>query len=705
LMLLHAGLHLAFIARAYLFDTGYDRIRESALLGLLSLPFLTHEVRAVYLTARGSGLASVSRMIFELVVLVVVGGGLVLIRRRADLLMRIESALIARRATLLNVICAGLLLISAYAYLVRPVILDADMFFNTRGGWSDPLTRNPAVVARDVREGRMTLDEARLSAGVVMQADTPYWFAAPDLAATTDLRARLAQERGPWAGPFSNQTLNWLRLQGYIGAPIHLPVHLWYNEYKTMNWWQRLTIDPSTLPSEPKPDQAKYTIPLANMVRMGWYLSPLGVVLGVLGFTLWLRRSLSPASWLFFAVAFLGTFFFVRQTYGTSIQHYIYILRRFVPIAYPAFSLGMAYAIVALAQRTVGEKQEAKGRRFWGLGSRISGFLSPTICLGLSIGFTVLLIAFFVVTNQPIYRHVEYAGALEQLKVVADQFTPGRDVLLMRGGGAIYSDARDVPDMVTTPLSFIYGLNALTVKSNRPGAYAADLAAEVAHWQSAGRQVYLVLSASGASFALPGYQLEPVGGFTLDLPEFEQLTDQKPRNVAQLKLPFQIYRALPATPGVLGTLKMPIAPDDFASQVSGFHWPEIRTDGSRYAWTNGDALLRLAWPTGSTPETIKLNLAAGKRPDHLGAAAVCFSAQPEQGVWPEVSGTVVDLGCVTVASKPAEYTVQLDPAVLPPTPSGTLLLRITNQAWIPAAEDPAQTDQRSVGVQFGGVKK
>ncbi|MEI7772700.1 MAG: hypothetical protein WCI67_22100, partial [Chloroflexales bacterium] len=560
-MLLHAGLHLALIARAYLFDTGHDRLMDWAVISLLSLPFLTDALRADYLAH--SALARPARLALELGALAAAAGGLALIRWRAGLLGRFEAALAARRTLLLRTVAGATLLIAGYAYLVRPAIIDADLLLNTRGGWSDPLTRDPAVVAGDVRAGRMTADEARNMAGVALRPG-PYWFAQPDLAATQAQRARLSAERGPWRGPLSNQTTNWLRLQGYVGAPISLPVDLWYNEYANMSWWQQLMVNPATLTSAPAPINAKYQIPLANLVRVGWYLSPLGVLLGIAGYALWWRRGLTRASWLFLAVAFVGTFFFVRQTYGTSDQTYIYILRRFVPITYPAFSLGIGYALAALARQGAGNREQGTGRRIW---SVVSRRWSPLMAAGLA----GLLVAFFVVTNQPIYRHVEYAGALAQLDAAAAQFAPGRDVLLMRGGGPIWAEARDVPDLVATPLRFAYGLDAFTVKSSRPGAYAADLAAEVARWQAQGRQVYLLLSASGGSFALPGYRLEPAGGFTLDIPEFEQLTDQKPRNVSRLTLPFQIYRALPAVPGALGTAPAPLAPDDFAAQVGGFY--------------------------------------------------------------------------------------------------------------------------------------
>ncbi|MCG8351053.1 MAG: hypothetical protein MI924_25060 [Chloroflexales bacterium] len=692
-MLLHAALHIGFIARAYFFDTGHDRFQDYALIARLALPFLTAAVRESFEAALAS--KSPLRIWIELTVITIGIGGLLLLRfwparLGRSPIHRFEAAVVNRRQMLQNFAMIGVLVLGGYAYFVRPSIIDADMLFNTRGGWSDPLTRNPLAVQWDVNERRMSIDEAAAHAGVVLSAE-PYWKATVDIAATADLRKQLRVERGPWQGPFSNQTLNWLRLQGYVGAPIHLPVRLWYNEYNEISWWERFIVDPAILTSEPAPEGDKYVIPLANLVRVGWYLSPLGIILGVMGVALWWRRDLNRASWLLLVVGLVGAFFWIRQTYGTSEQTYIYILRRFIPSTYPVLSLGMAYALVALVLRPASKR--------------------APIRVGLTLALTSALIAFFVWTNRPIYRHVEYAGAVEQLQAIAQRFEPERDIALFRGGAPIYSFSRDVPDMVVTPLRFAFGIDAFTVKSSQPGAYADLLADQVRHWQQEGRTVYLVLSASGGSFVLPGFAFEPAGGFLLQLPEFEQLTNQKPRNVSQLTLPFAIYRLVPDQPNLLAAPTPPLSPYDFAAQVNGFYRPEVSPgiaetpvqSNEPYAWTNGDAVLRLPWRANALPSQIDLQLAGGQRPDHLGNAQACLSLQPETSPWPTMTGAPIKLGCLDLDNAMSTYTISLPTQQAPLSPTGSMLLRLESSVWIPAFEDQRQNDQRSIGVQFGGL--
>ncbi|MGI8333924.1 hydantoinase B/oxoprolinase family protein [Actinomadura scrupuli] len=75
------------------------------------------------------------------------------------------------------------------------------------GGWGDPLVRDPARVAADVRDGKVTSAGARDDYGVVLRAGTRV-----DETATGDLRARLLAARGP--APFFDRGPGYPLLSG-----------------------------------------------------------------------------------------------------------------------------------------------------------------------------------------------------------------------------------------------------------------------------------------------------------------------------------------------------------------------------------------------------------------------------------------------------------------------------------------------------------
>ncbi|HEX9438098.1 MAG TPA: hypothetical protein VF909_00395, partial [Roseiflexaceae bacterium] len=199
-MLVHAALHIMFIARAYFFDTLYARLQDYALTSLISLPFLTPTLRTLYLSTqnskvgirRGPGLYdwNVQRIGIEAAIVLIALIGLFALRRWGQPLLALGERAAKRWARVLLVVSAlGILAFAAYGYLIRPRIL------------------TPGVLA------------------ALPSCLTPARIAQPGAAC--------------------------IALQGYIGAPIQVP-----NDNRVV-----------------------YTIPLANLVRVGWYLSPLGIVL------------------------------------------------------------------------------------------------------------------------------------------------------------------------------------------------------------------------------------------------------------------------------------------------------------------------------------------------------------------------------------------------------------------------------------------
>ena len=82
------------------------------------------------------------------------------------------------------------------------------------GGWGDPLVRSPDSVLRDVRWGKVSIDAARDSYGVVIiDGAEP----SVDLAGTTQQRAvlRAARQSDP---PFFDRGPGYARLSGGASA-------------------------------------------------------------------------------------------------------------------------------------------------------------------------------------------------------------------------------------------------------------------------------------------------------------------------------------------------------------------------------------------------------------------------------------------------------------------------------------------------------
>jgi hypothetical protein len=783
-MLLHAGLQIVLLARAYFFDTLFARLQDFALTAALALPFLTPTLRQIYLLRPCSRLTmqpcppiagmppttdaplNSTRIGAELLVAILIILALIAVRR-LNLVARLVSLLVQLSRPLRLIAAVVVIVLGGYMYLIRPQIL------------------SPATIA------------------ALPACLTPAQLTSPQGACLT--------------------------LQGYVGAPIATPAYVdplagWVDHLISIARGRstppreacialrRETLPPSadgrTMPevlrdglireADVAPETLAtlracdryvlrdlFGVAQANLVRLGWYLSPLGIALALAGLALMVYR-INATSWLFLVIAAVASVVFLRLTYGTSDQHYIYIMRRYVPHVYPAFAIGIAYAIVRLTLdlrlfadmlRSIARKAHRNASTglqrpttFNVQGStafNVQGSMfkvppstpdaqpstsnlqpstfnlqpptpnpqpstfnpQPSIpnlqpsnvqpstfnprpstpnlqpstpnlqppTFNLRVLLTLALVLFLIVTGRPIYRHTEYAGAITQIGAMAAQLDPGA-IVLMRGGAPSYAQARDIPDLLATPLTFGFGVDAFALKSRDPGRYAPQLARYIRRWHDQGRPVYLAVSASGA-LTLPGWRLEPVGRFLLDLPEYEQPTDHKPSAVQRFTLDFALYRL---TPGETAEAPPVILPDDYAYQVRGVYRAE-RINDRLIAWTDGDALFRLPAPKDE-PLSISVTLASGARPTALtGETCLALAAEPGFSVEEAEQAVFTTPVCVTPGTEPTTVTLAIDPRQMPSSPTGHLLLRVRSPAFIPARDDPAGHDPRRLGVQIVGL--
>ena len=407
------------------------------------------------------------------------------------------------------------------------------------------------------------------------------------------------------------------------------------------------------------------------LVSLGWYLSPLGMILAFAGLALLLLRDFEER----IAAALCLTLpFAILYLTGTYTQGgYIYSLRRFVPLILPLATILIAYACLR-----AGPALAATLRR--------PALARPLRALGLVPAAALLL--FLGVTNARLATHREYAGVLAATAALAERIGPD-DILL-------FSGPRDETPKLATPLQYLFGRESWTITTNGPSGPKLD--AWIASQEAAGRRVHLLMSAGGGKLFLPGHRLEAVERIDVPLWQFEKLDFQKPFNQQKNALGYTLYalRPVPVGQSALGTLPYRVAAgagDEFAllsptGTTPGFYNVEEDRDGGSppYRWTDGEALLRVPWPGDGRPLTLRLTLSAGPRPSALPPARVVVGIRPMPGdVDKEQQLTVL-----TVGNDWAEYTITIPADAIAPTGDGTALIHLAmprvfdGKNWQPA---------------------
>ncbi len=438
----------------------------------------------------------------------------------------------------------------------------------------------------------------------------------------------------------------------------------------------------------------------ANLVRLGWYWSPLGILLVTGGAALIVASRFNRRTAGLLAFALVHMAIFVDASYTK--EFYIYALRRDVPVILPAFALFAAYAVWNLGPALVGVARRVWRRlpavRFVYLerAGRVVGSLAA-----------VALVLFFVATRAGTWTVNRFAGSEGQMAALAAKF-PANSLLLFTGD-------RDQPHLLATPLTYVYGRTAFVVSTENP---RGDLIEAWLLRESATRPVYVLMGDNGGKLFPPRVPLVPdttIGpAITVTLRDFEALQAQKPHNPQTNTLHYTVYRFLPpATDGALGSLPrtITVGAADEQYEVQGFY--AIQQDlnaPAPYRWTGPSALVRVPWTPALMQNggTLTLHLAGGKRPAGIPPAHVRIAVSPGVGD----DGPV--LGEADLPTGFTDITVHVPPDALTQTDSGTALIRIDScanddafeknydvcSAWSPRDFPPTNYDDRKLGVQM-----
>ncbi|MCB8984069.1 MAG: hypothetical protein H6659_09600 [Ardenticatenaceae bacterium] len=254
----------------------------------------------------------------------------------------------------------------------------------------------------------------------------------------------------------------------------------------------------------PRPDHE-------NLLRLGWYLSPLGVWLGILGTCLLIWRA-DRRNAVMIGVGLLFSLLYLWRIQTNP--HHIYTMRRYVPVTLPFFIVAAAALIVWLA---VWRKPL----------SLVLGGLLALAWLGglgwLARGFVT---------------QVDYAGLIDQVAALSEQIGP--DAVL------IFNDPAPVGqgDFIGTPLEYLYGEHVFTVRD--PAALdTAVLAAQIDRWQAAGHDVYWLAVPDGYEWPLPQRPLQAPAAYAIHTAALEGRYDRRPTEIIPTTWQGTIWRVAP----------------------------------------------------------------------------------------------------------------------------------------------------------------
>jgi hypothetical protein len=378
-----------------------------------------------------------------------------------------------------------------------------------------------------------------------------------------------------------------------------------------------------------------------SLVRLGWFVSPLGLALGILGLLAvlreWRPRYLFPV--------LLGLTVSVFYLYKLRVWNdYPFALRRFVPVTLPLL-VGLAALLLARLAGRGGLRRAA------------------------AAGLALALAAIYAKDTARIARYVDWRGAVRFVADVARRFGP-EDVVVFEQPKSVH--------LLSLPLWAAHGVNVLELARFNPDP--DRLRHLVAAWRGRWRNVYFVHT---YRTDLCGLFLERVE--TKDFGTFEWYAyDRKPGAPEFRSLHFTVSRVVPPEELQVPALdEVDIGGSDDV-QVSGFFDKEGGSDRS-FRWTGSCASVYL--PAARPGALLAITVSAERRPATTPASvSVSLSGQP--------------LGRFVAGPEWSEHVVVL-PSPLPPGPP---VLRLDVPPWRPANFFPESQDTRDLGVMLDRIR-
>ncbi|MBN2006000.1 MAG: glycosyltransferase family 39 protein [Anaerolineae bacterium] len=319
-----------------------------------------------------------------------------------------------------------------------------------------------------------------------------------------------------------------------------------------------------------------------NWVRIGWYLTPLGLLLATLGIA-WMFWSESLVRKGFFlATGLLMTGQYVYKAFIP--EFHIYMMRRYVPIVIPTLVIGIAFVLAALFRRR-------------GATRLLAGVLLVALTGGL------------LYQSRAYWLHRDGVGAAAQTSALASLLQDDALIIMTDPAVTLFADWWGVP------LHFTFGYDVATIYQD--GDQARELVQRLMQdAREAHRPVQLVARFSIVEALRESFYLEPVASLPVSLSHLMSTYDAYPTEIVTDTYTIEVYNVLEDPPDEM--LTVDVGTMDVAFVDAGFYAKEVFPELTA-RWTSGEAVLEI--PVTDAPAVIEVR-AATYRPAELPPAEV-----------------------------------------------------------------------------------
>jgi hypothetical protein len=332
-----------------------------------------------------------------------------------------------------------------------------------------------------------------------------------------------------------------------------------------------------------------------SLVRLGWYLSPLGIILAYLGSLITLGRLMRDKATKLLPFALMLGIFAVFYLYKSrAFPDNYWVIRRYVEIVIPGFLLLASLSLVSLLK--------ASGiyrNRIW-----------KTTVVVLCVGALSFVTFWPLKGSYALLREREWNGTFPQLENLAGT-NQDADILLLERG--------QFQDFFSSPLKFIFHKTVYPLANDTPNIQAFERLME--EWMRQGKKVNLLAGEERTTLTSPKYEFIPKEPFRFQTRVVESSYEHLPQFMEDLRLTVQLYevrqRREPADSTSIG-LNLGY---HFGFKAAGFYNMELSNDYEPFRWCGGQSSIELPGLEGKDDAVLALRLRRDV-PENLAAVPI-----------------------------------------------------------------------------------